>query len=62
MYEYPYPFNDPLWNLNDQKYWFKMVRTYHFPVTSVRAPHRYLIETNQDATWEASYAQYLSEQ
>lgn len=61
--EYPYPYNQtPIWNEVDQKYWFKMCRSYRYPVTSVREPFQYLIKENKDAVWEAEYQQYLAEQ
>ncbi|MFD2614508.1 hypothetical protein [Paenibacillus gansuensis] len=62
MYEYPYPYNQVNWTANDQKYWFAMCRRFKYPVSKVRDPYRYLIETNKDATWEAEYQQYLTEQ
>lgn len=60
MYEYPYPYNQTNWTESDQKYWFKMCRSYRYPVTSVREPYRYLIETNQDSTWQQDYQNYLT--
>lgn len=53
------PWNDPIWNLSDQRYWFKMCRAYRYPVTRVLDPFRVLIETEQDEMWEADYQLYL---
>lgn len=58
---YPYPYDQVNWTESDQKYWFKMCRSYRYPVTSVREPFRYLIETNQDANWELDYQNYLNQ-
>lgn len=60
--EYPYPYDQPTWTVVDQKYWFKMVRAYRYPVANVRAPFQYLIQANKDSVWEAEYQQYLAEQ
>ncbi|MGG1598020.1 hypothetical protein [Paenibacillus naphthalenovorans] len=59
---YPYPYDQTIWNANDQRYWFNMVRKYRYPVIRVREPFRYLIEANKDAIWEEEYQQYLLEQ
>lgn len=61
MHEYPYPYDQTNWTANDQKYWFRMCRQYKYPVANVRDPYKYLIQTNQDATWEADYQRYLTE-
>jgi hypothetical protein len=54
-----YPFDQPNWTASDQKYWFNMCRKFRYPVTSVREPHRYLIEENKDDVWEQEYQDYL---
>ena len=53
------PWNDPIWNVADQRYWFKMCRAYKYPVARVREPFRALIESEQDETWEADYQEHL---
>lgn len=62
MHEYPYPYDQPNWTAIDQRYWFRMCRTYRYPIASVRDPYKYLIQSNQDATWEADYQRYQDEQ
>ena len=61
MHDYPHPFNEVVWNTVDQAYWFKMCRSYRYPVSLVREPFRCLIEANKDDVWEAEYEQYLQE-
>lgn len=56
-----YPYNNPYWNINDQRYWCKM-NGYGFPVSRIRDPFRYIIEQGKCNTFESEYADYLATQ
>lgn len=59
MYEYPYPYDQPTWNVGDQLYWCKMCNVYRYPVSRVREPFRYIIEAGKSNTFEQEYQDYL---
>lgn len=52
------PFNDPLWNENDQQYWINMVVKYRYPVLRVRAPFKEIIEQGRIDTWRLEFMEY----
>jgi hypothetical protein len=56
-----YPYNDPYWNLNDQKYLCKM-NGWGYPISRIREPFKYIIEQKKCSTFEAEYAQWLEDQ
>jgi hypothetical protein len=62
MHEYPYPYDQPTWNVNDQNYWINMVTKYRYPVTKVPELYRYIIEQGKQATFEQEYQEYLASQ
>jgi hypothetical protein len=53
-----YPYDQPIWNVNDQKYWCKMVNQYRYPLASVKELYRYIIEQGKCDTFEEEYAAY----
>lgn len=60
MYQYPYPYDQTNWTVNDQKYWCNMVNKYRYPIANVREPFRYIIENQKCNTFEAEYNEYLA--
>lgn len=58
--EYPYPYDQPTWNVNDQKYWCNMVNKYKYPITKVQPLYSYLIQQGKCATFEQEYNDYLA--
>jgi hypothetical protein len=57
-----YPYDQPNWTVNDQKYWCKLVNAYRFPIESVPAVYRSIITDGKSATFEAEYQQYVNAQ
>jgi hypothetical protein len=56
-----YPFNDPYWNVQDQKYFCKMAG-YGYPVANIREPFRLIVQENRCSTFEQEYQEYLNSQ
>jgi len=56
-----YPYNDPYWNVQDQKYLCKM-HGYGYPISRIRDPFKYIIQNNKCSTFEAEYQEYLASQ
>lgn len=57
-----YPYDQTNWTASDQRYWFKMCRSYRYPVSAVRDPYKQLIQENKDDVWEEEYDAYLTSQ
>jgi hypothetical protein len=56
-----YPYDDPYWNVQDQKYLCKM-NGYGYPLSRIREPFKYIIEQGKCSTFEAEYQEYLASQ
>lgn len=54
-----YPYDQPLWNVQDQKYWCKMAG-YGYPTSRMQDKYAYIIEQKKCATFEAEYEAYLA--